>query len=115
MARELNDYFVLDALANDLTSLEDVLRILNSDALGWRSHHPAPFKQDEVVVSLVRCIEGGLIRAAVLSADGKGLEPLAERQRPRAPFDELWFELSAHGRIVHENWEPPEPAHEPKV
>jgi uncharacterized protein YecE (DUF72 family) len=109
MARELIDYFVLDALADDLESLEDVLRMLNGDGLGWRVHHRAPFAQEEVVPSLFRCIQAGLVRAAVLSADGKGLEPVEERAIPATPLDEIWFELTAHGRLVHENWEPPEP------
>jgi hypothetical protein len=108
MPRDLLDYFVLDAVADDLESLEDVLRILNSEGLGWRAHHPSPFEREEVVPSLLRCIRDGLVRAAVLSANGKWLEPLEDGALPTAPLDEVWFELSAPGRLVHANWEPPE-------
>jgi hypothetical protein len=79
MARPLIDYFVLDSLANDLESLEDMLRILNSEGLGWRSHHMVPFERDEILPALFRGIRDGLIRAAVHTPDGKALEPLEDR------------------------------------
>jgi hypothetical protein len=110
MGRDPLDYFVLDSLANDLEALEDVLRILNSDAIGWRTHHPEPFTKDEVVPTLCRCIRDGLVRAAVLGADGKYLEPLEDRALPTCSVDDVWFELTARGRIVHSTWEPPQAA-----
>jgi len=107
MARPLIDYFVLDSLANDLESLEDILRLLNSDGLGWRLHHAGPFERVEVVPALIRAIRDGLIRAAVPTADGKALEPLEHRALPTASLDDVWFELTARGRVVHASWEPP--------
>jgi hypothetical protein len=110
VTRSLIDYFVLDALANDLESLEDVLRILNSDGLGWRSHHADPFTKDEVVPSLYRCLQEGLVHAAQIDSTGLALKPLPERALPAAPLDDLWFALTAHGRLVHGNWDPPPPS-----
>jgi len=110
MTRELVDYFILDSLANDLEALEDVLRILNGDGMGWRSHHPEPFTRDEVVAALFRCIRDGLVRAAVLTADGKSLVSLEDRALPGCSVDDVWFELTARGRVVHASWEPPEAA-----
>jgi hypothetical protein len=107
MTRPLIDYFVLDSLADDLESLEDILRILNSDGIGWRSHHPTAFERAEVMPVLFRAISDGLVRAAVLTADGKALEPLAERTLPAGDLDGVWFELLAPGRMVHTSWEPP--------
>ena len=107
MPRELIDYFVLDALADDLEALEDVLRLLNSAHLGWRSHHAKPFTSDEVIPALFRGIRDGLIRAAVLAADGKRLEPMEDHALPARPLDEVWFELTPQGRVVHSTWDPP--------
>jgi hypothetical protein len=107
MARPLIDYFVLDSLANDLESLEDILRLLNGEGLGWRVHHVEPFERAEVVPALLRGIRDGLIRAAVPAADGKALEPLEDRALPAGSLDDVWFELTAQGRVVHTTWEPP--------
>ena len=107
MAKALIDYFVLDSLANDLESLDDILRLLNSDGLGWRSQHPVPFERAEILPSVLRLIRDGLVRAAVLGRDGKALESLADRVSPGERIDECWFELTAPGRIVHSSWEPP--------
>jgi hypothetical protein len=109
MARPLIDYFVLDSLANDLESLEDILRLLNNEALGWRLHHSTPFDRLAVVPALFRGIREGLIRAAVLTPDGKALEPLEDRALPAGSLDHVWFELTAQGRVVHTSWEPPAP------
>jgi hypothetical protein len=109
MARLLIDYFVLDSLANDLESLEDILRLLNSDELGWRSHHATRFERVEVVPALLRGIRDGLIRVAVPTSDGKALEPLEDRALPTGGLDDVWFELTAQGRVVHTSWEPPTP------
>ncbi len=107
VGREPLDYFILDSLANDLEALEDVLRILNGDAIGWRTHYPVPFTRAEVVPALYRCIRDGLVRAAVLTEDGKSLEPLEDRALPTRSVDDVWFQLTARGRIVHSSWDPP--------
>jgi hypothetical protein len=107
LPRDLIDYFVLDALANDLESLDDIVRLLNSDRLGWRSYHAAPFERIEVVPALFRGITNGLIRVAVLTPDGRWLTPLEDRVLPSGDLDEAWFSLTPHGQMVHLTWEPP--------
>ncbi len=107
---EIRSTIILDSLANDLEALEDVLRILNGDAIGWRTHHPEPFTRNEVVPALYRCIRDRLVRAAVLTRDGKSLESLDDHVLPTGSVDDVWFELTARGRSVHSTWEPPEAA-----
>jgi hypothetical protein len=103
----LPDLYVLDALANDIESLEDVLRMLNSDTvLGWHRTWGRPFQRAEIVESLARLIKEESVRAHVLTPDGKGLDPLPPRTLPSATFDDVWFEMTPHGRMRHANWEP---------
>ncbi len=103
------DYFVLDALANDLESLEDILRLMNSDTMGWRFRHSRPFTEPEVLPVLQRVVKEGLVNAAVFSDSEQALVDLPERSWPTAAVDSAWFRLTPHGRMVHTAWEPDVP------
>ena len=109
MGRPEVDYFILDALANDLESLEDILRLMNSDSMGWRFRHPAPFTASEVLPGLQRVVKDGLVNAAAHSATEQALVDLPERVWPAEGLEGVWFRLTPHGRMVHSAWEPDVP------
>ena len=101
---------VLDALADDIESLEDILRVINSDTvIGWRHLHPAPFSNTEVIPALIRAIKRSLVQALVLDSAGKELVTLEPTVVPQE-MGQAWFRMLPRGRIVHTNWDPPEGA-----
>ncbi|HUG39509.1 MAG TPA: hypothetical protein VMM12_03435 [Longimicrobiales bacterium] len=110
MNRPLVDYVVLDALANDLESLEDILRILNSDTeLGWRDIHPDAFGRDEVVTAILRGIQDGNISPCEYSeAKGALVDREGNTLPADVPIDDLWFRLTPRGRTILNNWDVPE-------
>ena len=116
MVREPLDYFVLDTLANDLESLEDVLRLLNSPEMGWRHAHPAPFTRDEVIPALIRRILDGDVEACPLGDSEPALESLGPGVLPLdTRWDETWFKLTGQGRLAHGNWDAPMPEDEASI
>src|SRR5260370_8938023 len=101
------DLYVLDGLAKGIESLEDVLRMLNSDTiLGWHRTWGRPFERAEVVEALARLIRDGSVRVHLLTPDGKSLDPLQPRTLPSSSFDDVWFEMTPHGRMRHATREP---------
>jgi hypothetical protein len=100
------DLFILDALADDLENLEDILRQLNSAAIGWRHLHPEPFVRQEILPALTRLIREDLVEACVLDQSGKWLIEAGPRTLPAGSWDDPWFRLTARGRIVHSTWDP---------
>ena len=107
--RQQIDYFVLDALADDLEALEDILRLVNHESIGWRSHNGGrAFARDDVVSALRRGVREGLIEAFTLDSSGKSLRPLGVGRLPSASLDDYWFGLTPAGRLTHQNWTPPE-------
>ena len=106
--RPLIDFFVLDALANDLESLEDILRLINRDDIGWRQFNRGrPYERSEVLAPLLRCIREGLIDVFSLESSGKSLSRLPSGALPPSSLDLYWFGLTPAGRLVHTNWNPP--------
>jgi hypothetical protein len=110
MARDKVDMFVLDSLANDIESLADVMRIINSDSpeLGWRDLHPAEFSRVEVLTALKRLTRDELVSVLRYSADGATIT----NAPPTDSFaweevDDLYFAMSERGRMVHRAWDPP--------
>ncbi len=102
------DYFVLDALANDLEDIEHVLNLLNSPTeFGWRDQHSEPFSREEVIPALLRGIRKGNIEACVYSEEKRALIGAGEGVIPTVPLDDVWFRLSARGRVVLNSWDPP--------
>ena len=107
--RQLIDYFVLDALADDIESLEDVLRLVNHDAMGWRRHNGGEaFTRDVLVPPVLRGVREGLIEVFELTPSGGALSSLGSGRLPPNALDDYWFGLTAAGRLVHQNWQPPE-------
>src|SRR5881394_2177371 len=103
----LPDMYVLDALASDLESLNDLLRMLNSDTeLGWHREWGKPFDRTEIVQALLRLVHDDLVRVYLPDAAGTGLLEQASRTAPPSDFSDAWFGLTERGRLVHTNWEP---------
>jgi len=111
IGRELQpDLYVLDSIADDAEDIDAILRMLNSDtAIGWRQTWGRPFERDEVVESLSRLVTADFARVLVLTSDGKGLMELPPKQLPPGNYDDVWFAMTPHGRIVHSNWRPGQP------
>ena len=110
MTRVQIDYFVLDTLANDLESLSDVVRLINHETIGWRTHNAnAAFDQNEVLLALHRCIRDGLVDVFSVDEGGKELVKLPTVTVPALGVEGYWFGLTGAGRLVHANWEPGDP------
>lgn len=108
MSRDLLDFVVLDALANDLEDLEGIVRILNSPSeLGWRDQHPGEFTRMEVLSPLLRAIRDRLVEACRYSEGDRALVGLGEGSVPSGSIDDVWFRLTPRGRTVLNSWEPP--------
>lgn len=101
--REL-DCFVLDALVNDVESVDIVLRTLNSDSeLGWTDAWGRAFNRGEVVASMVRLVRRDLVRAYSAAGDDLTLSALDPRAMP-TDLREAYFGLTDRGRIAHATW-----------
>jgi hypothetical protein len=111
MTRADIDYIVLDALANDLESVEDIERLANHPEIGWTDLAGGPVAEFSVLRALPRLIEDGLVQAYILDAGGGQLAGLPVGAQPSVPLEECYFGLTPQGRLVHASWEPPaEPA-----
>ena len=78
MTRADIDYIVLDALANDLESVEDILRLANHPEIGWTELAGGPIAEFSVLLALPRLVEDGLVRAYVLDASVGQLQDLRD-------------------------------------
>jgi len=107
LTRAAVDYFVLDSIANDLESLEDVLRLLNHESIGWREFNGGKaYERVAVVAALTRCVRDGLVIVYTLGESDKALSKLPPGVLPIVSFDECWFGISEPGRLIHANWDP---------
>ena len=105
----LPDMYVLDALASDLESLDDIIRMLNSESdLGWRREWGADFRRPEIVQALVRLLRSGLVRCYLWDETVRGLVQCSPRALPPGDFDAAWYGITDQGRLVHGNWAPHE-------
>lgn len=98
------DHYVLDTLANDLESIEDILRMLNSTTeLGWADEWGRPFNRSDIVASLARLVRGGFIRSYSTVGDAAQLSSLPEGVLP-ANLGEAYFGMTDSGRVAHTIW-----------
>lgn len=108
MSRAPIEYFVLDALANDLEDVDHIVQILNSPTeFGWRDQHPEPFTPQEVIPPVLKGIREGNIEACIFSEEERALVGAGEGVIPSSPLSEVWFRLTPRGRLVLNNWDPP--------
>jgi hypothetical protein len=108
MALVLLDYYVLDALADDIESLAQIMPSVERAAELWAGDvAPSDVTRQAVVTSLLRLIKECHVRTLALASSGKGLEELPERLAPSGSFDDYWFSLTSRGRLLHSGWVPP--------
>ena len=105
MSRLTIDFFVLDALCNDIESVEDVLRMVNSDTeLGWTKEHGRAFTRDDIVTTLLRLIKEQLVFVAEWDESERSLVEQAAGTPPIGSLDDAYYGLSPRGRLVHKAW-----------
>ncbi len=97
MRRSLAEYAVLDALANDLESLESILRLANHPLVGWQEEHGREFVRDDIVAALRRLIRDHSVEAFAPTTDGSELATLGLGVLPPSPFDDHWFAMTVRG------------------
>lgn len=107
MARELLDYYVLDTLADDIESLEQILPGVRRAAALWQSDITVEAVSRQIVVlSILRLLSDGSVAALQLTASGKELED-AEEGVPAGSLDDYWYRITTKGRMLHSGWHPP--------
>jgi hypothetical protein len=104
MPRADIDYIVLDALANDLESLEDIVRLANHPDIGWQDLAGGAIAEFHVTLALPRLIEQRLVQVYELDADANHLVDVPFGTLPTAPPEACYFGLTAAGRLEHAGW-----------
>ena len=109
MPRETVDLVVLDAIADDVESIELILNRLNGTEFGWRKlRDGASYTRADLVPALLRLIRDGLAEA--FRSEPGGLVRIGASVMPSGDMDEYWFGITPYGRMLHASWEPGEPA-----
>ena len=101
------DLFVLDAVADDLESLEDIVRMTNSPVRGWQHLFGGPIPRSDLELAVLRVVREDLVEAYALHASGKELVGIGRGVLPTGDLDDYWFRLTERGKMVHSAWEPP--------
>lgn len=110
MSLDQIDYYVLDALADDIESLEQIVPSVRLAATMWKSElKPESVNRQVVISSLLRLLRERSISAFCYSLSGKDLEELPPGVVPDGNFDDHWFGLTVRGRMLHSAWDPPPP------
>jgi hypothetical protein len=102
MSRPLIDYLVLDALADDIASIESIARAIAESDLVASSDDRLRFGLADVGEALSRCVRDGLVQAYAV-ASGK-LVALGARVLPAGDLVDHWYGLTAEGSAVHRAW-----------
>ena len=97
MGRPMIDYYVLDAVADDVESVPHIRERV--------AHWDLP-ASEQLLPSLQRLTRDLLVEACVSSNTEPALVPLGAGRWPREPFEDLWFRITPHGVMVHSAWEP---------
>jgi hypothetical protein len=97
--------FVLDALSNDIESIESILSLINSDEYGWKNVVGRAFVDKEIKHSLKRLIDKKWVNLLVydprLAMAVKSVTDSIEAH------EETWFQMTDLGRTVWMEWEVP--------
>jgi hypothetical protein len=106
--RDLTDYYVLDALADDIESLEQIIPSVRLAAAMWESDlDPQCVSRALVIPALLRLLREQSVVAFQYTSSGKELQELPPGVIPDGNFDDHWFGLTSAGRMLHSAWEPP--------
>jgi len=108
MPRPLIDYLILDSVADDVESLEQIVPSLSRAISLWEINVPGGlFDRDEIALSITRLVRDKLIEVVVANADENTMSPIGEGVQPEGNLDDYWFQMTGRGRIVHNDWVPP--------
>lgn len=98
------DLFVLDALANDIEGFEDILQLINHDAVGWKDYIGRSLSVSDVASTLLRLMRDRKVEACLLSESGNEIIGAGEGVVPPVPLEQLWYRMTSRGRMVHAAW-----------
>jgi hypothetical protein len=105
LKRQAIDLVVLDALADDLESMEQILHGLHHEPLSWqRAPDGSLYKREDVVTALLRLIRDGLVVG--FRVETGGLVRMGAGVMPPGNLDDYWFGITPPGAMIHANWEP---------
>ena len=108
MKRPIIDYLVLDAVADDVESLEQIIPSLDRAIRLWViDMRDDRFSREEVAISIARLIRERLIEAVATNSD-LTMSPIGEGVQPGGTLDDYWFQITPRGRMVHSDWTPPD-------
>ncbi len=106
VSREPIDFVVLDALANDLEDIEQILHLANHDSVGWRQLNGGrSYTRDQIIPSLLRLVRDDLVEACSYSESERSLVGIGRGVLPTGALDDVWFVMTPRGRVVHSSWE----------
>ena len=106
--RDIVDFLVLDTLADDIESLEQIIPGVHRCVESWKVAEPVEhFDRSRIVSSLMRLVGENKVAVLQYSTSEKSLVDLGDRSIPDGSFDNLWFHMTPSGRIDHESWDPP--------
>jgi hypothetical protein len=106
MTRPDLHFFILDALANDIESLADIVRLVNHPEMGWAELAGGPISPGAVAAALPVLVEDDLIEAFAYAELTPELQALPRRRMPVEPLEQCYFGLTGHGREMHTRWQP---------
>jgi hypothetical protein len=94
LPRSALEYLILDAVADDVESLAQIRdRIADSSP-----------SESNLLSALRRLVQDRLVEAYTIPSDETQLVAAGEGIWPPAAADELWFQITGRGRMVHEHW-----------
>ena len=94
MARPALDYLILDAVADDLESLVDIRGRLAASA-------PS---ESNLIATLRRLVQERLVEACTIPGEKAELVSAGQGIWPPASTDDLWFQITGRGKMIHETW-----------
>jgi hypothetical protein len=94
VARPALDYLILDAVADDVESLVDIRgRVATSEP-----------SESHLIATLRRLVQERLVEACTIPGDKVELVSAGQGVWPPASTEDLWFQITGRGRMVHETW-----------
>ena len=94
MARPVLDYLILDAVADDVESLVHIRDGVADSASS----------ESNLIGALRRLVQERLIEAFTISGAKAELVSAGQGVWPPVSAEDLWFQITGRGRMVHETW-----------
>jgi hypothetical protein len=108
MIRDILDYFVLDSLADDIESLEQIIPAVHDSVEHWNVPEAvSSFDRNRIAAAIIRLVRENKVAVLVYDDGGTQLVDAGERVVPDGPMENFWFRMTSGGRLLHTAWEPP--------